>query len=50
MQEHDKIVMLATSLPFEITYDVSSNVLGEDGNESFTISVKTAFTCDTVLC
>ena len=39
MQEHDKIVMLATSLPFEITYDVSSNVLGEDGNESFTISV-----------
>ena len=39
MQEHDKIVMLATELPFEITYDVSSNVLDEEGNESFTISV-----------
>ena len=39
MQEHDKIVMLATELPFEITYDVSSDVLDEEGNESFTISV-----------
>ena len=39
MQEHDKIVMLATELPFEITYDVSSNLLDEDGSESFTIAV-----------